>query len=78
MLYESKQGAIALTKNPENHARTKHIDIRYHFVRDLVRKEEIEIDYCPTTAMLTDVMTEGLSRPRFQDLCNKLGIVPEQ
>ena len=78
VLYEDNQGAIALTKKPENHARTKHIDIRYHFVRDLVQKKEIEVDYCPTTDMLADIMTKGLSRPRFQDLCNKLGIIAEQ
>ena len=78
VLYEDNQCAIALTKNPENHARTKHIDIRYHFVRDLVQKKEIEVDYCPTTDMLADIMTKGLSRPRFQDLCNKLGIIAEQ
>ncbi len=73
LLYEDNQGAIALSKNPDNHSRTKHIDVRYHYIRDLVEKKKIQVDYCPTTNMLADIMTKGLPRPRFEELCKKLG-----
>ena len=75
LLYEDNQGAIALSKNPENHSRTKHIDVRYHFVRDLVNKTKIQIQYCPTNVMLADLMTKGLPRQRYEELCKKLGII---
>ena len=54
------QGAIALTKNPEQHPKTKHIDIRYHFVRDLIEKGVIKLEYCPTADMVADILTKGL------------------
>ena len=40
ILYEDNQGAIALSKNPKSHSRTKHIDIRYHFIREIIERKE--------------------------------------
>ena len=57
------QGAIALPHNPEYHARTKHIDIQYHFIRDLVTTEKIYLQFCPSTDMIADIMTKALPRP---------------
>ena len=45
------QGAIALARNAEYHARTKHIDIQYHFVREHIEKQFINLTYCPTSDM---------------------------
>ena len=53
------QSCIALTKDPGNHDRTKHIDIRLHFIRDLVANEKVTFIYCPTEDMLAD----GLTKP---------------
>ena len=75
LLYEDNQGAIALSKTPENHSRTKHIDVRYHYVRDLVNKKKVQIQYCPTKCNADKSMTKALPRPRFEALCKKLGIV---
>ena len=47
VLWEDNQGAIALAKNPVFHKRTKHIQIRYHFVRDAVDDKVIDVDFCP-------------------------------
>ncbi len=41
------QGAILLTKNPTHHARTKHIDVQHHFVRDGIENGEVQFEYCP-------------------------------
>ena len=46
-LMEDNQGAIAIAKNPVAHARTKHIDIRYHYVREAVNEGMVELFYCP-------------------------------
>ena len=57
------QGAIALSRNPGFHARSKHIDIRYHVIRNHVDEETgtINLHYCPTEDMTAKVLTKGLS-----------------
>ena len=51
---------ISMTKNSTLHRRTKHIDICYHFICDLVAKEEILLEYCSTQEQLADVLTKAL------------------
>ena len=73
-VYEDNQGAIALAKNPEFHKRTKHIDIRYHFVREKVEDGQVRLVYCPTQEMLADLMTKPIPAAQFDALRTKLGI----
>ena len=75
LVFEDNQGSIALAKNPEFHKRTKHIDIRYHFVREKVESGEVTIEYCPTQDMLADIMTKPIAAPQFAALRSKLGIL---
>ncbi|KAJ0388685.1 hypothetical protein P43SY_010840 [Pythium insidiosum] len=64
VVLEDNQGAIALAKNPEFHKRTKHIDIRYHFVRESVETGNIELQYCSTQDMLADLLTKPIAATR--------------
>ena len=73
-VFEDNQGAIALAKNPEFHKRTKHIDIRYHFVREKVEEGQVVLKYCPTQDMLADIMTKPITAAQFDTLRTKLGI----
>ncbi|KAG4036076.1 hypothetical protein PC123_g28356 [Phytophthora cactorum] len=73
-IYEDNQGSIALAKNPEFHKRTKHIDIRYHFVREKVEDGQVVLQYVSTTDMLADIMTKPIPATQFGALRNKLGI----
>ena len=73
-VYEDNQGAIALAKNPESHKRTKHINIRYHFVREKVEDGQVALEYCPTQDMLADIMTKPIPVTQFCTLRSKLGI----
>ena len=57
-----------MTKNPVNHGRAKHIDIKYHHIRDEVKRGEVKLEYCETSAMLADIMTKGLSGPRHKGM----------
>ena len=66
------QGAIAIANNPEKHSRTKHIDLKYHFVRDYVEKKFINLKYCSTDEMLADLMTKALCQPTFKRLCEQI------
>ena len=74
MIREDNQSCIKMTKNPVNHGRAKHIDIKYHHIRDEVKRGEVKLEYCETTVMLADIMTKGLHGPRHKDLTTALGI----
>ncbi|KAF7576146.1 hypothetical protein PtrM4_003860 [Pyrenophora tritici-repentis] len=69
------QGAIALTKNPHLHERSKHIDVCYHFIRDLAEQGKLDVAYVPTADMVADGMTKPLQRVAFERFKNQLGVV---
>ena len=71
---EDNQSCIKMTKNPVNHGREKHIDIKYHHIRDEVKSGDVKLEYCETATMLADIMTKGLPGPRHKDLTAALGI----
>ena len=69
------QSAIKLVDNSDMfHARTKHIDIRYHFIRELVDDKKIRLEYCPTNEMAADLLTKPLPRARLAALSFTLGL----
>ena len=74
VIAEDNQSCIKMTKNPVKHGRAKHIDIKYHHIRDEVKRGEVKLEYCETTAMLADIMTKGPPGPRHKDLTAALSI----
>lgn len=74
LLMEDNQGAIALAKNPVAHARTKHIDIRYHHIREAIQSGMIDVQYCPTSEMNADLLTKPLPKGLFQKFRVALGM----
>ena len=73
-IMEDNQGAIALGKNPVNHARTKHIDIWHHYVREAVEDHVIDLEYCPTKKMIADLLTKPLPKTQFETLRLDMGL----
>lgn len=61
-IYEDNQSAIKLTENPIHSNRSKHIDVRYHAIREYVKNNLIKVEYLSTTEMLADIMTKSLGR----------------
>lgn len=74
MLRIDNQAAIKLIRNPELHRPTKHIDVRYHLIRDHVEKKNISIEYVPSKEQLADIFTKGLPKEAFVQLRNELSI----
>ena len=68
IIYEDNQGSIALSENPVHHKRTKHIDIKYHFVREKVDNKEVILKYIPTEHQLADLLTKALPNQRMSIL----------
>ena len=68
------KSAIALAKNPVYHHRSKHIDIRFHFIRQCVQTEAIELEYVNINEQLADILTKPLARQRFLELGEKIGL----
>ena len=68
------QGSIALSKDNKYHAHTKHIDVRYHFIRECVADGKIELSYVPTDDNVSDVFTKALPKPKFQQFVEMLGL----
>jgi hypothetical protein len=74
LVLQDNQSAMAIAKNPEMHARTKHIDIRHHFVRDCVENKQIYLEFCPSEKMVADILTKPLTKAVFQELREQLGV----
>ncbi|KAK4400978.1 Retrovirus-related Pol polyprotein from transposon TNT 1-94 [Sesamum angolense] len=72
-IYCDNKSAIAITKNPVQHSRTKHIDIKYHSLREATTRGEIELKYCGTEEQLADIFTKALPRNKFEELRMKIG-----
>jgi transposase InsO family protein len=68
------QSAIALIKNPVHHQRSKHIEVRYYFVRERQEAGDIDIQYIPTDQQLADCLTKPLPNPRFSILREMMGV----
>ena len=73
LLMDSKS-AIELSKNPVYHERSKHIDTRYHFIRECVADGIAEVDHVSTDRQLADILTKPLGRIKFVEMRQQLGV----
>lgn len=75
ILNVDNQGAEKLASNPVYHKRTKHIDIRYHHVREVVENGEIILKYCPTQDMIADILTKNLSKTKHNTFLKLMSFI---
>ena len=68
LILEDNQSAISISKNPQFHRRTKHFNIKYHFIRKQVSNGKICLQYCPTEDMLADLLTKGIGPEKLERL----------
>ena len=67
-------GCIDFAKNPVEHKRTKHIDIRYHFVREAITTDEVTLEHCATDDMVADPMTKELGKTKHDKHVEAMGL----
>ncbi|GKA58198.1 retrovirus-related pol polyprotein from transposon TNT 1-94 [Tanacetum coccineum] len=72
LIYYDSKSAIAISCNPVQHSRTKHINIRYHFIKEHVEKGTIELYFVGTEYQLSDLFTKALPKERFEFLVHKI------
>nr|GFD15462.1 retrotransposon protein, putative, unclassified [Tanacetum cinerariifolium] len=72
-MYCDNKSAIALCCNNVQHSRSKHIDIRFHFIKEQVENGVVELYFVNTEYQLADIFTKALGRERIEFLINKLG-----
>ncbi|XP_024004079.1 uncharacterized protein LOC112081549 [Eutrema salsugineum] len=70
LIFCDNKSAIVIGRNPVQHRRTKHIEIKYHFVREAEQKGLIQLKYCEGEVQLADLLTKGLGVSRFEELEN--------
>lgn len=73
-IHGDNMGAIALAKNPIDHERTRHINVSYHFVRELITNGTIAFNYISTNEMVADGLTKALTPAKFGDFVDMLGL----
>ncbi|KMQ87972.1 copia protein [Lasius niger] len=74
VLYVDNQSAIKIAKNPEFHERIKHIDVRYHHIREIVENAVIQVLYVPSEMQKADIFTKALPKESFRRLRESMGM----
>nr|GFC51164.1 retrovirus-related Pol polyprotein from transposon TNT 1-94 [Tanacetum cinerariifolium] len=73
-IYCDSKSAIAISCNPVQYSRTKHIDVRFHFIKEYVEKGTIELYFVKTDYQLADIFTKALPTDHFNYLVRRLGM----
>ena len=75
LLQVDNTGAIDLATNPKHHDRTKHIDIRYHFIREAIERGLVDLIQIPSTEQMADIFTKPLGWQKFEEHREGMGVV---
>nr|KYP32045.1 Retrovirus-related Pol polyprotein from transposon TNT 1-94 [Cajanus cajan] len=74
LLMVDNKSAINLAKNPVAHGRSKHIETRFHFLRDQISKRKLKLEFCRSESQIADILTKPLKKESFEELRDKLGV----
>ena len=74
IMFEDNQSCIKLIQDERSCQRTKHIDTKYHFARELYKAKDIDIQYCPTAEMVADMLTKPVEAVKLKHLCSAIGL----
>ena len=74
-LHCDSTSTISISKNPVLHSKTKHIPLRYHFLKDHIANKVVQLQYVPSTEQIVDIFTKPLPKKQFEYICHKLGVI---
>ena len=74
-IYCDNQSCVKLSENPVFHDKLKHIEIKYHYIRDMVQRGAMKLQYVVTNGQITDVLTKPLARVNFEYFREKFGVL---
>ena len=75
VIFCDNQSCVKLSENPVFHDRSKHIDMKYHYIRDIIQKGNVKLQYISTDEQVTDLFTKPLARVKFAYFRERLGVV---
>jgi hypothetical protein len=76
-IWVDNKSAISMAKNPVQHGRTKHINVKFHAIREAERMKEVKLMHCSSENQLADILTKALSKTRFEMMRSMLGVSKE-
>ena len=65
-MFSDNQAAIALTKHNSSNAATRHMKMKFHYIREQIANKQVALGFCPTLEMIADILTKGLERGPFE------------
>ena len=74
-IYCDNQSCVNFSENPVFHDKSKHIEIKYHYIRDMVQRGAVKLQYVATNEQIVDVLTKPLARVKFEYFREKLGVL---
>jgi hypothetical protein len=75
MIHCDNQRCVKLSKNPVSHDRSKHVEIKFHYIQDMVQRKAVLVQYLPIDAQIANVLTKPLAKLKFEYFHDKLGVV---
>jgi hypothetical protein len=75
VIHCENQSCVKLLENPISHDIAKHVEIKYHYIRDTVHKKAVRVEYLPIDEQIADVLTKPLARSKFMYFRDKLGVI---
>ena len=78
VLCVDNMSAIQLVKNPVFHKRSKHIDIKYYFVRDMFESEKLRVEHVATNEQLADLLTKPQVKQKLKTFCENVGLLQQK
>jgi hypothetical protein len=75
VIHCDNQSCVKLSENPVSHDNSKHVEIKFHYIRDMVLRKAVLMQYLPTDEQIADVLTKPLAKSKFKYFRDKLGMV---
>ena len=77
-IFEDNQSTVAMTKNPQHHGRAKHMDMKLHYIGEMVTMNKIELKYCKSDEITEDMLMNATGKIKFDKLRSMIGLLPER